>query len=85
MPGAGKSKGLHALYLGKALGADRVQSGAGFHGGVGFTWDFDIQLFLKRGKLHEYAFGDASFHRERVAQIVLDGGVAGPPLASPPF
>ena len=55
------------------------------HGGVGFTWDFDIQLFLKRGKLHEYAFGDASFHRERVAQIVLDGGVAGPPLASPPF
>ena len=48
------------------------------HGGVGFTWEFDIHLYLKRGKLLEYAFGDASFHRERVAQIVLDGGVAEP-------
>ncbi len=43
------------------------------HGGVGFTWEFDIHLFLKRGKLLEYAFGDASFHRERVASTVLDG------------
>jgi acyl-CoA dehydrogenase len=41
------------------------------HGGVGFTWEFDIHLFLKRGKLLEYAFGDASFHRERVASVVL--------------
>ena len=43
------------------------------HGGVGFTWEYDIHLYLKRGKLLEYAFGDASFHRERVASIVLDG------------
>ena len=42
------------------------------HGGVGFTWEYDIHLYLKRGKLLEYAFGDASFHRERVASIVLD-------------
>ena len=42
------------------------------HGGVGFTWEFDIHLYLKRGKLLEYAFGDASYHRERVASIVLD-------------
>ena len=43
------------------------------HGGVGFTWDFDIHLYLKRGKLLEYQFGDASFHRERVAGFVIDG------------
>ena len=43
------------------------------HGGVGFTWEYDIHLYLKRGKLFEYAFGDASLHRERVASIVLDG------------
>jgi alkylation response protein AidB-like acyl-CoA dehydrogenase len=41
------------------------------HGGVGFTWDYDIHFYLKRGKLFEYAFGDASFHRERLASIVL--------------
>ena len=42
------------------------------HGGVGFTWEYDIHFYLKRGKLFEYAFGDASFHRERLASIVLD-------------
>lgn len=42
------------------------------HGGVGFTWDFDIHFYLKRGKLLEYSFGDAAFHRERIASLVLD-------------
>ena len=41
------------------------------HGGVGFTWEFDVHLFLKRAKLLEYSFGDATWHRERVAQSVL--------------
>jgi alkylation response protein AidB-like acyl-CoA dehydrogenase len=41
------------------------------HGGVGFTWEFDVHLFMKRGKYLDYAFGDASFHRERVASIVI--------------
>jgi len=46
------------------------------HGGVGFTWDFDVHLFLKRGKLLEYSFGDATWHRERVAKLVLPSGMA---------
>jgi alkylation response protein AidB-like acyl-CoA dehydrogenase len=46
------------------------------HGGVGFTWDFDVHLFLKRGKLLEYSFGDATWHRERVASLVLPSEIA---------
>jgi acyl-CoA dehydrogenase len=41
------------------------------HGGVGFTAAFGVHLYLKRGKLLEYSFGDAAWHRERVARIVL--------------
>jgi len=41
------------------------------HGGIGFTWEFDLQLWFKRAHTNEVAFGDPSFHRERVAQ--LDG------------
>ena len=41
------------------------------HGGVGFTWEFDVHLYLKRGKLLEYSFGDARWHRERVASLIL--------------
>jgi alkylation response protein AidB-like acyl-CoA dehydrogenase len=41
------------------------------HGGVGFTWAFDVHLLMKRGKVLEYSFGDATWHRERVAGLIL--------------
>ena len=40
------------------------------HGGVGFTWEHDLHLFLKRAQLDQLAFGDAAFHRERLAGIL---------------
>jgi alkylation response protein AidB-like acyl-CoA dehydrogenase len=45
-------------------------------GGVGFTQEFDVHLYLKRGKVLEYAFGDAAWHRERVASLALPGQLA---------
>jgi alkylation response protein AidB-like acyl-CoA dehydrogenase len=41
------------------------------HGGVGFTWEHDAQLFFKRAKSSQVLFGDAAFHRERVAAELL--------------
>jgi alkylation response protein AidB-like acyl-CoA dehydrogenase len=41
------------------------------HGGIGFTWEHDLHFFLKRGKSNAAAFGDASWHRSRVADAVL--------------
>ena len=37
------------------------------HGGIGFTWEHDLHFFLKRGKANAAMFGDAGWHRERVA------------------
>jgi alkylation response protein AidB-like acyl-CoA dehydrogenase len=39
------------------------------HGGIGFTWEHDMHFWFKRAKWNEFAFGDASFHRERLAQL----------------
>ncbi len=39
------------------------------HGGIGFTWEHDMHFWFKRAKWNEYAFGDATFHRERLAQL----------------
>jgi alkylation response protein AidB-like acyl-CoA dehydrogenase len=47
------------------IGVDGVQ----IHGGVGFTWEYDIQLYLKRSKWARPAFGDADYHYERVARL----------------
>ncbi len=44
--------------------------GVQIHGGIGFTWDHDMHLYFKRAKSSEVAFGDANYHRERVAQLV---------------
>jgi len=41
------------------------------HGGIGFTWEHDLHFFLKRGRSNAAIFGDAKWHRERVADTVL--------------
>jgi alkylation response protein AidB-like acyl-CoA dehydrogenase len=50
------------------------------HGGIGFTWEHDLHFFLKRGRANASMFGDAKWHRERVADAVL--AKAGQPVAA---
>ena len=40
------------------------------HGGIGFTWEHDLHLFLKRAQLDQLTFGDSSYHRERLAALL---------------
>jgi len=37
------------------------------HGGIGFTWEHDAHLYLKRAKASELFLGDGSYHRARLA------------------
>lgn len=41
------------------------------HGGIGFTWEHNLHLFLKRGKALEQSYGSASWHRARLAESLL--------------
>lgn len=43
--------------------------GVQLHGGVGYTWEYDIQLYLKRSKWVRPIFGDADYHYERIARL----------------
>jgi len=45
-----------------------VAHGQQIHGGIGFTKDYKVQLYFRRQKRAELAFGDADHHRELVAQ-----------------
>lgn len=47
-------------------------SGLQMHGGVGFTWEYDIQLYFKRAKSTETLLGNAVWHREQLAKMLLD-------------
>jgi alkylation response protein AidB-like acyl-CoA dehydrogenase len=46
------------------------------HGGIGFTWEYDLHLYFKRAKHLEPLYGDTSFHRERVLREALAGRTA---------
>jgi len=63
-----------AASMAKAYVTDayRKVAGAGIqlHGGIGFTWEHDLHLYFKRAKSSEFTFGDATYHRERVAQLI---------------
>jgi alkylation response protein AidB-like acyl-CoA dehydrogenase len=37
------------------------------HGGVGFTWEYDLHLFFKRARASAAMLGTADYHRERIA------------------
>ena len=63
-----------AACMAKAYTSDayRFVSGEGIqiHGGIGFTWEHDMHLYFKRAKSSEVTFGDATWNREIVAQLI---------------
>ena len=65
-----------AVSTAKAYASDACREvgnlGIQVHGGIGFTWDENLHFYYKRAKASELLFGDASFHRERIARLVID-------------
>jgi alkylation response protein AidB-like acyl-CoA dehydrogenase len=75
---AGDPSASVAVSIAKAYCSDAYREvgnhGIQVHGGIGFTWEHDLQLYYKRSKASEVMFGDAAFHRERIARFIVDGG-----------
>ncbi|MGB0908485.1 MAG: acyl-CoA dehydrogenase family protein [Maricaulaceae bacterium] len=42
-----------------------------FHGGFGFTYDCDAQLYRRRALFQASQFGDASYHKKKLADLLL--------------
>jgi len=65
-----------AASVAKAYCSDAYFQNAGdaiqLHGGVGFTWEYDVHLYFKRAKSSEIFLGNAAIHRENIARLLLD-------------
>ncbi|HKW71407.1 MAG TPA: acyl-CoA dehydrogenase [Candidatus Dormibacteraeota bacterium] len=63
-----------ASSMAKAYVSDAYRKVAGdgiqVHGGIGFTWEHDMHLYFKRAKSSEVTLGDATYHRELIAQAL---------------
>ena len=69
-----------AVAIAKAYASDAAREvchrAIQVHGGIGFTWEHDLHIYLKRARADEALFGDATFHREQIARLILDAGHA---------
>jgi len=66
------------VSMAKAFASEAVNQAARaslqVHGAIGYTWEHDLQLWMKKGWALAATWGDAAWHRERVASWLL-----GPP------
>ena len=64
------------VAIAKAYASDASREvanrGVQVHGGIGFTWEHDLQMYYKRSKASEVLFGDAGYQRGRVAAMAFD-------------
>lgn len=67
---------MSSVSIAKMYASDAARNvgnhGIQVHGGMGFTWENDLHLYYRRAKASETMLGDASFHRERIARLVMD-------------
>jgi len=67
----GIPEATQAASMAKAYSTEMVcrvaAEGIQVHGGIGFTWDHDMHLYFKRAQSSRFTFGDARWHRDRVA------------------
>ena len=63
------------ISMAKALASEAAyrtsRSTMQVHGGIGYTWEADLQLFMKKSWALMRSYGDANFHRRRVSGFVL--------------
>lgn len=63
------------VSMAKAFASDAAyrtsRSAMQVHGAIGYTWEADLQLWMKKAWALQRAWGDATFHRRRVAEVIL--------------
>lgn len=71
----GSSTRARDVSMAKALasdaGAATAKATLQVHGAIGYTWECDLQLFMKKAWALAGAYGGAKYHRRRVADAVL--------------
>ena len=57
------------VITGSLFSVEIAQGCLQIHGGIGFTWEHDLHLYLRRLTSDAALFGDPTWHRERLAAI----------------
>ena len=63
-----------AAYVGDVAN-DVAQECLQIHGGIGYTWEHDLHLYLRRVRSNASLYGEPGWHRERVCRYHRLGAV----------
>jgi alkylation response protein AidB-like acyl-CoA dehydrogenase len=78
---AGDDEQHRAVHVAKASAGEAARHIAReamqMHGGIGFTWDHDLHLYIRRAFASEELLGDTAWHRDQLAELLLDGAAGG--------
>lgn len=61
----------HAFLAALEAALYGAKKGMQVHGAMGYTWEVDLQIFMKRAWVLAAAWGDKGFHKSRIAEFVL--------------
>ncbi|MGH9026285.1 MAG: acyl-CoA dehydrogenase family protein [Acidimicrobiia bacterium] len=81
---AGDAERFRAAHVAKAAAGTAamraVKDSIQIHGGIGYTWEHDLHLFLRRAVASEHWMGASDWHHDRLAEFLL--GQSGTALTS---
>jgi alkylation response protein AidB-like acyl-CoA dehydrogenase len=65
---------LRCARLAKASASDTASfcsnRSTQLHGGIGFTWEADVQVYHKRQMHNQFLFGDGAWHRQKLGDLL---------------
>lgn len=69
---------VRAVSVAKAYASHAINRIAGealqLHGGIGFTWEHDLHLYLRRARVNSLLYGDSIHHREQLFKYLESKG-----------
>jgi hypothetical protein len=68
-----RTRACHVAKAAAGEAARRIlKDGIQIHGGIGYTWEHDLHLYLRRATADEYLFGTTGWHLDRLAELLID-------------
>jgi alkylation response protein AidB-like acyl-CoA dehydrogenase len=72
---AGDPDGHRAAHVAKAAAGSaarlNLKDGIQIHGGIGYTWDHDLHLFIRRAVMSDDLLGPSAWHHDRLGDLLV--------------
>jgi alkylation response protein AidB-like acyl-CoA dehydrogenase len=65
---AGEVASMAKAYIGD-MAVEIAQESLQVHGGIGYTWEHDLHLFMRRASVNSVMYGGPAWHRERICAM----------------